>query len=53
MGKREGGREERRMKGEKIKLDALPRAALGSGTGFCLSSPWCPPISSFFSVSTS
>lgn len=25
MGKREGGREERRMKGEKIKLDALPR----------------------------
>lgn len=37
MGRREGGREQRRVKGKKIKLDAVLRAGLGSGTGFCFS----------------
>lgn len=38
MGRREGGgREERRVKGKKIKLDAVLRAGLDSGTSFCFS----------------
>ena len=48
-GGRKGGKKNERGKDQ---TGCSPeRAALGSGTGFCLSSPWCPPISSFFSVS--